>query len=82
MSNYKPHHLSGEEEPGLVGELRHHVGVLGVGQVEAAVAVRQVLQVTSPALTSRWGFLSVITGIFPPDTTPTEVTTPGLSLRR
>ena len=78
--------LSGEEESCLIGQLGDHVGVVRVGKVEAAVAVRKVLQYQiysihpkSNVFTSKCGFLSVITGIFSPETTPTEVTRSGFS---
>ena len=100
--------LSGEEESCLIGQLGDHVGVVRVGKVEAAVAVRKVLQYQmfnwpqvqcfqcfpmfsrfcnircsihpkSNVFTSKCGFRSVITGIFSPETTPTEVTRSGFS---
>lgn len=37
------HLLCGKEKPGLIGKLGHHVGILGVREIEASVAVCQVL---------------------------------------
>ena len=86
---YSSYPLSCKEETSMIRKLSHHVGIVGVGKIKASVAVRQVLQrqfvFRLPRIdqfcvfTSKCGFLSVITGVFSPETTPTEVTMSGFS---
>ena len=40
--------LGGEEHAGVVGQIYHYVGILGVGEVDTALTVQQVLQVRVP----------------------------------
>ena len=40
--------LCGEEHAGVVGQVHHYVGLLGVGEVDASLTVQQVFQMWVP----------------------------------